>query len=309
MSKKIYIYIEDSEYKKGVEKYLAFEMRAAGHVKLIDKISDLSNEGAALLLTDSESKEIAALNNTKTYYLSDKTEAAHNEICKFNSFENILSSLEDREKELEEMQTKTIAVSSVRQGAGKSLIAREAARLLSARYTSCVIIPYPSRENKNGVNRLDKLLLNSMNNAGLELIEDEAGLYYISGFKLIEDYIDLDIYGLKNLITKLSKLKGIAYFIIEAEGYLDKTSRELISSADCNIIVRTEDDDDYYAAELSYIRKLAGDKSQYIEIINKVRNPGYDNELPYIYGIYDEEGETADFRHFSSKLDSVLEAL
>lgn len=305
MKQKLYIYIEEAPYRKGVEKYLELTGGADRNITLVESLAQIRRDEKALLLTDTEGPEVLKLDKLNIYYLTDEGSERANTVCKYNSFDNILSNLRMKENRGVETGFKVLCLSSPRSGSGKSLVAREAARLLSKTKKTALISIYPSFTEDSLPYRLDELLLSSMNDGKIELQEDGSGLYRIAPFKLIEDYIELDAKAFHKLLGDLNERSGIEYFIVEARHFLDRTSRELIKLADINLVL-IEEGGEIYEEELNYLRGLTSKEARFKILVNKVKRLRNPNELPYVYGLI-EGGEEVDLRHYSNLLKQILE--
>lgn len=306
MKTKIYIYIEEAPYRKGVERYIELIGGRHKDIKLVESPAEIKKDERAIILTDNRNLEI--VNYGKTFYLSDHSSDSPKNICKYNNFENIISKLIEFEEEVgEKSGFKLLCLSSPYSGAGKSLIAREAVKILSERRSSALIQIYPSAQHEPSPYQLDSLLLSSMNGGSIDIEEGGDGIYRIAPFKLIEDYVELDMGSFYKLLSELNENKGIEYFVVETKHFLDKTSRELIKLADVNLIILEENANIDYE-ELDYIKGLCSDKADLKIITNKVRRLSAEDELPYIYGLEEGTGPV-DIRYFSSTLRLIMEGL
>lgn len=309
MKNKIYIFIEEAPYKRGVERYLELSSGSHRDIRLIDGLGEIRKDERALLLTDSLSPELMNYSKLKTYHLSDHSSEGGNIICKYNSFEEIIGTIEEREEgeEAERREAILICLSSLSSGVGKSLIAREAAKILAERGKSALIELYPSKGDVVYPYQLDSLLLSSMNGTRLDIEEDGSGVYRVAPFKLIEDYVDLDIGSFHKLLSELSETRGIEYYVVEVRHFLDRTSRELIRLANVNLLI-VEEDGLYKEEEVDYIRSLSSREAVFKIITNKVRRLRREDELPYVYER--EEGlDSMDLRYFSGTLRLIMEEL
>lgn len=312
MKNKLYIYIEETPYRKGVERYLALTKGGNGSLELIDNPAKIKPGEKAILLTDSKRSELLKLHHLIIYQLTTETDETYednNKICKFNSFDNIIDLVLSREEDNEgrEREFKLICLSSIRQGAGKTTVALELAKILAQSRKTALIQIYPSRETTTYSARLDELMLSSMNGNRLVMDAGEEALYSIAPFKLIEDYTELDIKNFHRLLRELNEEKHIEYFIMEARHYLDRTSRELIGLADINLVVLDEEEEDL-PSEIAYLKGLSSKDTIFRLLKNKVRRLRNEDELPYVYGL--EKGDVEpDLRHFSSLLRRIVEGL
>lgn len=305
---KIYLYIEEGPYRKGVEKYLELTRLMNKNIILIDNLSEIKEEERALVLTDSQKSDGLKRNHITMYQLSDKTEEAKYAICKYNSFEDILHKLTKLAEDSEEKKDfELICISSIKEGAGKSLVAEETALILSERRPCCLINLYPSAEREEG-GRLDELLLGNMNGAKPELGVTQEAYYEINGFRLIEDYVDLNISHFHNLLKDLSEELGIEIFIVELRNFLDNTSRELLKIAACNLLILEEGEQASYEKEIRYIEGLTSKSATFKIIKNKVKRLKSQDELPFIYKLEEDDGDR-DKRHFRNTLKRLLEEI
>lgn len=305
---KIYLYIEEGPYRKGVENYLELTKGLNKNIHLIDSLSEIKEGEKSLVLTDSQESEGLKNKNITIYRLTNQSDETKDSFCKYNSFENILHRLVKLSEEREEKKDfELVCISSIREGAGKTLIAGEAALILSESRPCCLIELYPSEpgEDKDG-NRLDELLLGSMNGAKPELKISDEGYYKIQGFRLIEDYVELDCTHFQNLLRDMNEELGIELFIVELKHFLDNTSRELIKIAATNLLIVEEELEDYDAKEIYYIEGLSSKKGRFKRIKNKVKRLKSQDELPYIYKLEEDE-ESIDKRHFRNSLKRLLE--
>lgn len=278
MKAKIYMYLEDEEYKNGVIDYLEFNAPYKDATRLVNSSLDLAGLSEdEIVISDSSKLDKDELGGAELYRLVSEIRKEKNSIYKYRSFENILKGFIESKSKEEQIDFKVYCVSSTKPAAGKSLVSKAICQALSSGGEVAYLNPI-SGANAYGLSEL--ILLNMKKSLTTdELRKNEDGAYIIPGFSLLQDYIDLDAKEIKEVFCTIAKQYGVKNFVVEVPGFLDKSGGSLIRLADVHVIVRDERNDDD-KKELKLLHELSSNAAMTTVMHNFCKNPSKKNQLP-----------------------------
>ncbi len=307
--KKINLYIDDIDYKNGLDNFFNYHPEMKSNISLINSIKKLENISKQILITDSDNISEKIKENNFVYKLSENPVRSKNEIYKYSSIKDIFSLFIQNDVN-NSAKYEVYTIVSASEKSGKSLILDNIAEII-AKNEKCAILKLLENDENKYSKSLSELILMSIKN--LETEEElhyiSENIYKISGFKLIKDYVELDIHNLKILFEHLKNKLGIKIFIIELPNYLDNTAKNILEISDISFILndkrqKTLDE------KVKYLKSISK-KSSKIQVLNNFSKlPREKNDLPIIRTIRTENGNRfveKDYILFKHKISQCLE--
>ncbi len=277
--KKIFILVDDEDYRKGVEEYLEYNTEAKSTTKIISGIEQINErKGGIKLITDKEEVLSKSPDNLKIYRLVDAPDASGNKIYKYGNFEDILKSFIDTSMKPEENTFDIYTISSSSPESGKTLVAKTIAEILGKRQYVAYLNPINKEDGNIGLSEL--LLMNEEGNAdSLPSLERDFKTYIIPGFALLRDYIELEVSDLRNLFKKIAAKFSIRTFIIEIPDLFSKSSEKIIGMSDTHIILNDFSQKNR-SREITLLKEYSSSVYKTIELNNLSPMPQRLNDLP-----------------------------
>ncbi len=307
--KKIKIYIEDQTYKSGLSNLLNFYPSIKSNVELINSIDSIENQKDLTIISDTDiNSNNIKLNNT-TYKLSSNPVSSKNEIYKYSNIKEVLENFIDDYKILEKTNYHIYTVNSPSESSGKTIISKALAEIISDN-ARCAVLNILETSSENEISLSELILMSLKNKDAEEYVKiSEGDFYNIPGFRLVRDYLEMDISNLKTLLNYLNKNMNIDFFIIELPASLDKSSEEIIKMSKINFIVqdkRRENQDN----KLEYLEELGEKAWDKVHINNFCKLARNSNDLPIIRAGFDEDENLEflekDYLLFKHKLAQCL---
>ncbi len=307
--KKIQIYIEDREYKTGFINFLNYYPELKSNIDLINSLDNINNLADHTIISDSKNISNELKQHNSFYQLSSNMVSSKNEIYKYSNIKKILEQFIADSNLMEGSTYHIYTVNSPAENSGKSLVCKTLAEIVS-RHGKCAVLNMLDYTNKNDVSLSELILMSLKNKDAEEYLElNEDGYYNISGFRLVRDYVEMDIINLKTLLNYLHKNMNIDFFIIELPASLDKSSKEIVEMSKINFIVndkrRTNQNN-----KLEYLEEVGEKAWDKIIINNFCEHIENINDLPIIRTTFDENDEREflekDYLLFKHKITQCL---
>ncbi len=307
--KKIKIYIEDKEYKNGFITFLNYYPELKANIDLISSLDNINNLSDNTIISDSNNIPHKLKKNNTIYKLSANAVSSKNEIYKYSNIKKILERFIENSNVMETSAYHIYTVNSPTEDSGKSLISKTIADIVS-KYGKCAVLNMLDCTNKDETS-LSELILMSLQNKNAEeyLTLNESGYYSISGFRLVRDYVEMDIKNLKTLINYLHKNMDINFFIIELPASFDKSSEKIIEMSKINFIVNDKRRQNQHN-KLEYLNEIGEKAWNKIMLHNFCTQAKDSNDLPIIRTVYDDNDNAAflekDYLLFKHKISQCL---
>ncbi len=315
--KKIKIHLCDKDYKNAFIKFLDYYPELKANIDLIKSQKGLESLDGYTIISDAKKISNQVKENNTVYRLSANSINAKNEIYKYGNVKQILSTLIDNVDYDEVSNYHIYTISSPSEGSGKTLIANTMAEIISKK-ANCALIKMIDEDAIDSELSLSELILMSIKNKDKmdSLALNEKGFYPITGFRLIRDYVEMDIKNLQTLLKYLNKKMQIDFFIIELPSSLDRTTEEICKLSKINFIIN-DNRRAKQVSKLEYLLELGEKAWENIVIENFSDNARNDNELPTLrkYKNYEsmdaeleEEFLEKDYLLFKHKLSQIMGA-
>lgn len=284
--KKILFFVQDQEYRNGLERFLNYYPEHRSSVELLATDKHLERIEDAIILSDCEELPKGIRDKNLLYRLSTNSVTARNEIYKYSNIKTVMEELL-QEDSGEEDAYHIYTISSSSEGAGKTLIAKSLAEILS-KHSVCAFLNLLSGDNEIDIS-LSELILMALKkeDSDLYLRSNEKGFYEIEGFRLLRDYRDLDPELLKTLLSRLHRSLGIHFFLIELPFFTDRTSEEILKLSKLNLII-SDSRKKNQEHKLIYLKELSETARDSIVIENFCTPARNETELPLMRMSEDE---------------------
>ncbi len=307
--KKIKIYIEDNDYKNGFVNFLNYYPELKASIDLVGSLDSMQRVKDHTIISDSNKLSNELKKNNSIYYLSSNAVSSKNEIYKYSNVKKILERFIENSNMIESSAYHVYTINSPTENSGKSLLAKTLAEIL-AKQGQAAFINMLDCSNQNGVSLSELILMSLKNKDAEEYLELTDDAYYtIPGFRLVRDYVEMDIKNLKTLLDYLNRNLNIDFFIIELPASLDKSAEKIIEMSKINFIVNDKRRSNQNN-RLQYLEEIGEKAWDKIIINNFASYPKNSNDLPIIRTTLDEDDNREflekDYLLFKHKLGQCL---
>lgn len=301
--KKILFYVEDTDYKSGLASFLNYYPELKSEVELVPSRDVLSNAEDAIIISDSETLPSSLRRDNSIYKLSNNPVSSRNELYKYSNIKDLITSFLKDDSVGAKSEFHIYTVSSPIDSSGKSVLSQALAEILSRR-SHCATVQLISDFEGAALSLSDLMILNlKCKNMEDSVLLNEKGYYQIPGFRLLRDYVELDIKNFKQLLSALNRTLRIDFFILELPSYLDQTGRELLKLSKLNLIV-CDQRRTIPKSKLEYLQDLSESSQECIVLENFCERASGENQLPMMRkneterSLTDEEGvRGSNFNH------------
>ncbi len=215
-------------------------------------------------------------------------------------------------KALENVKSKTLSlsesgyeiytVSSIYQGAGKSVFSSALLNLLSKNFNTAKLDFINSKGFNLSTDLSSEMLKLKTSGTKPSILKIAKNKNQISGFVNITDFTYINYTDFLELIEKYNKIHNIEKFIIEIYNPLIPICKDLISNSSKSFVIRSNRGDEKRIYE--YINSL--NKNRTISFINRVSGTLKNRELPLMSSSVENGFDDTCYKLFISQISKTL---